>query len=166
MKKGIIIAVLSFVALSALLYLMPITPTSEPAPDVDEAVQSVSSNEKSDLDKKVEEAIEIIQNSEGAPMQGITMLREVLEKDPDNLKANYWMGEFSVMSGQLDKAVLRYEKVLEVDPSNYEVALKLYDVFLQLGDSEKGKKVLSSFLINNPEGPGRTEIENVLNKIN
>ena len=51
-------------------------------------------------------------------MKGIMMLREVLQEDPDNVQAHLQLGLFSVQSGQYDKAVERFRKVLELDPAN------------------------------------------------
>ena len=51
------------------------------------------------------------------PMQGITLLLEVVKQDPKNAKANLNLGLFSIKSGQFDKAVNRFKTVLEVNPT-------------------------------------------------
>jgi tetratricopeptide (TPR) repeat protein len=51
------------------------------------------------------------------PMQGITLLLEVVKQDPKNAKANLNLGLFSIKSGQFDKAVNRFKTVLEVKPT-------------------------------------------------
>ena len=51
------------------------------------------------------------------PMQGITLLLEVVKQDPKNVKANLNLGLFSIKSGQFDKAVDRFKTVVEVKPS-------------------------------------------------
>jgi len=51
------------------------------------------------------------------PMQGITLLLEVVKQDPRNAKANLNLGLFSIKSGQFDKAVNRFKTVLEVKPT-------------------------------------------------
>ena len=166
MKKGPIIAIVVFGLATLFLYLAPVSPEIKDIAELEQKHTDTENVENADLDAKVEEAIQIIQNTKsGAPMRGITLLREVLAEKPDHVKANFWLGEFSVMSGQLDKAVLRYEKVLEVDPSHHVAVIKLYDVFLQLNESEKAKNVLLTFLKANPKGEGREEIENILNHI-
>lgn len=63
---------------------------------------------------KLTQAIELVNGPN--PMQGITMLRELLAKDSTNVEAHYWLGVFSVKSGQTDKAFARFEKVLALDP--------------------------------------------------
>ncbi len=51
------------------------------------------------------------------PMQGITLLLDVVKQDPKNLKANLNLGLFSMKSGQFDKAVERFKTVIDVAPS-------------------------------------------------
>lgn len=51
------------------------------------------------------------------PMQGITLLLDVVKQDPKNVKANLNLGLFSIKSGQFDKAVNRFKTVIEVKPT-------------------------------------------------
>lgn len=51
------------------------------------------------------------------PMQGITMLLDVVKKDPKNVKANLNLGLFSIKSGQFDKAVNRFKTVIDTKPT-------------------------------------------------
>ena len=51
-----------------------------------------------------------------APMKGIGMLKQVLEADPENIQALVNLGYFSIQSGQYDKALERFNKVLENQP--------------------------------------------------
>lgn len=50
------------------------------------------------------------------PMQGITMLLDVVKEDPKNTKANFSLGLFSMQSRQFDKAVDRFRTVVEKEP--------------------------------------------------
>lgn len=159
MKKGLIIGILAFVLLTAGLYFSPVTPsTSTEDLSVEEQVEV-------DLDQKVEEAILIIQSAEGAPMKGITMLKEVLAEKPEHVKANYWLGEFSLISGQFQKAIPRFEVVLKVEPDNMEAANRLASIYVQLNEKEKAKDVLNTFIANNPDHAGIDEIKDMLNNI-
>jgi tetratricopeptide (TPR) repeat protein len=87
---------------------------------------------------KVNLAVCYVEQS-GQPMKGITLLKEVLEKDSLNIKAHLNLGYFSVKSGQLDKAVERFNKVLSIDPEYIEAYLFLGDVAEMKG--EKGKAI-------------------------
>jgi len=53
-----------------------------------------------------------IVNGMGAPMTGIALLREVVEKDPKNFRANMNLGKFAVQSGQFDKAIIRFNTII------------------------------------------------------
>ncbi len=54
-----------------------------------------------------------IVNGAGPPMEGITLLMEVVKKDPKNLKANMSLGLFAIKSGQFDKAIIRFNNIVE-----------------------------------------------------
>jgi len=157
MKKGVVIAIVAAIVVSTGLFFAPITPEKKEVEAVDPQTAS--------LDQKVDEAVLIIQNADGAPMRGIAILREVLSEDPNHVKANYWMGEFSWISGQFDKAVPRFEKVLEVDPDNVDAAKRLVTVYIQLQQNEKAKSVVETFEKNNPNHEALAEMNAILDNI-
>lgn len=157
MKKGVVIAIVAAIVVSTGLFFAPITPEKKEVEAVDPQTAS--------LDQKVDEAVLIIQNADGAPMRGIAILREVLSEDPNHVKANYWMGEFSWISGQFEKAVPRFEKVLEVDPDNVDAAKRLVTVYIQLQQNEKAKSVVETFEKNNPNHEALAEMNAILDNI-
>lgn len=53
-----------------------------------------------------------IVNGAGAPMEGIALLMAVVKKDPKNIKANMNLGLFAIKSGQFDKAIIRFNDVI------------------------------------------------------
>ncbi|MET4081266.1 tetratricopeptide (TPR) repeat protein [Pedobacter sp. UYP30] len=58
-----------------------------------------------------------IVNGLGMPMQGIAMLLDVVNKQPNNIKANMNLGLFSIKSGQFDKAIPRFKTVIATSPT-------------------------------------------------
>jgi tetratricopeptide (TPR) repeat protein len=70
----------------------------------------------------------------GSPMEGIQKIRQVAEKDPKNIYAQITLGQASIVSGQLDKAIERFEKVLQLQPQNLEAIISLADVYERKGD--------------------------------
>ncbi|MBG6235085.1 tetratricopeptide (TPR) repeat protein [Pedobacter sp. CAN_A7] len=58
-----------------------------------------------------------IVNGMGMPMKGITMLMEVVAKDPTNLEANMSLGTFAIKSGQFDKAITRFNDIIAQKPT-------------------------------------------------
>jgi len=75
-----------------------------------------------------------------SPMTGITKVREVAAKDSTNIFAQYMLGIGGVISGQLDKAVVRFEKVAAAQPDNMEVLFKLAETYENLGDKPNAIK--------------------------
>lgn len=63
--------------------------------------------DSTNLDAKTGMGITMV-NGSGAPMAGITMLLDVVKKDPKNFKANMNLGMFAIKSGQFDKAITRF----------------------------------------------------------
>ncbi len=58
------------------------------------------------------EAVALVNGQD--PMRGIMALRDILQDDPDNVEAHWHLGLFSVQSGQYDKALDRFKKVVEL----------------------------------------------------
>ena len=87
------------------------------------------------------------------PMQGILMIREVADRDPHNMYAQMMLGIGGVMTGQFDKAIARFKKVVDHQPANLEAVLNLAEAYEQKGDNvlaiqwyERSKQ-----LVQNPE---------------
>lgn len=70
------------------------------------------------------------------PMEGIGKLRAVTERNPQNIYAQLTLGQASLMSGQMDKAIERFQKVWEQDPSNLEAIISLADTYERKGDKK------------------------------
>jgi len=98
------------------------------------------------LDVKVDEAVAIIQSGEGAPMAAIGMLLEVLREDPNHEKALMWLGNFSMMSGQWDKAVDRFHQLSQLHPENEMYTLNKAQALLQTGDTTKALEVANEYI--------------------
>ena len=74
------------------------------------------------------------------PMQGILMIREVLENNPQNTEALFKLGLLAVQSGQTEKAIERFEAVLKITPNDWNSVLYLGVSHAELGQVEKAKK--------------------------
>lgn len=68
------------------------------------------------LDRRVDSAVALVNSGEN-PMQGIFILRSVLEEDSNHIGAIMQLGVFSIQSGQFEKALARFDKVLRLDES-------------------------------------------------
>lgn len=95
----------------------------------------------SNLEAKTGVATCFVEGSEN-PMQGITLLREVVTEDPENVNANLNLGLFSMRSGQFDKAIGRFETVVKKSPSAENYAM-LAEAFEKSGDKKNAIKALT-----------------------
>jgi len=86
------------------------------------------------------------------PMKGIGILKEVINKDPKNVNALTNLGYFAIQSGQYEKAIERFESILEIDPENAEAYLYLTDIYLSQDEKEKGIETLEKYksLVSDP----------------
>ncbi|HET9053045.1 MAG TPA: tetratricopeptide repeat protein [Cyclobacteriaceae bacterium] len=74
-----------------------------------------------------------------APMQGVTMLREVLEADPNNELALFNMGMLSIQSGQDDKAINWLSQLVEVNPKHTQGTLLLGIAYMNTNQKKKAR---------------------------
>lgn len=87
------------------------------------------------------------------PMKGISLLREVIAEEPDNVPALILLGRFSIMSGQFDKAKERLDQALLFSPSNAEALFFMAITQQGLGNNEKAIELFEACkkLVNNPD---------------
>lgn len=95
----------------------------------------------------------IFGNVSDNPMEGISKIREVVQRDPENVFAHMMLGLGGVKSGQLDKAIEHFKAVLTKQPENLEAALNLAETFDRHGDKADAIKWYREVkkMINNPE---------------
>jgi tetratricopeptide (TPR) repeat protein len=78
--------------------------------------------------------------SSKAPMQGISMLREVLAEDPKNELALFNFGMLSIQSGQYDKAIEYMERLIVVNPNHLQGQLLLGVAYMNKGNNDKARQ--------------------------
>ncbi len=85
-------------------------------------------------------------NSGAPPMQTILKLRELAEKEPANVEAQYHLGLFSWQTGQYDKAMDRFRRVIALDGKGYPDAYAfLGQALASLDSSEKAIAALETY---------------------
>ena len=99
------------------------------------------------------------------PMKGVGMLREIEKTDSNNVNLQLNFGFFSEKSGQWDKAIARFNKVLKIKPDFIEAYLHLADAYEQKGDKPKAIESLEKYstLVDDPTV--KTEVQNYINKL-
>lgn len=154
MKRNQFITIIAAVVVAGVIFFMPRTPKSaeESLPEVQESA------EVNELDAKVDEAVAIIQGGQGAPMQAITMLLDVLKADPDHEKALLWLGNFSMMSGQWDKAVDRFHHLSQLHPEVELYTLNKVQAIMATGDTASALVEAANYVQTYPEAKRISEL--------
>lgn len=87
-----------------------------------------------------------------ATMKGIQQLLSVVRKDSNNMKAQMVLGVGGLISGQYDKALERFKKIVLHEPGNLEAVAYLADTYAAKGEKEEAVKWynISKQLANDP----------------
>lgn len=92
--------------------------------------------DSTDLNAKTGMGITMV-NGGGAPMAGITMLLDVVKKDPKNFRANMNLGMFAIKSGQFDKAIIRFEEIVQHIKATPDAYFYLATAYESLGKNNE-----------------------------
>jgi tetratricopeptide (TPR) repeat protein len=130
-----------------------------------EGYEKVLQKNPNDINAKTDLAVCLVEGSQN-PMKGIGLLKEVLEADPENIKAHVNLGYFSIKSGQYEKAIERFEKVINIAPDYPEAYIYLGDVYESLGNKQKAIEYYSIYRdkVDNPML--KQEISNYIAQLN
>ena len=109
-----VILIVSALATVVLLYILP-TPNANYR--VIEAVSEDNSSAKLTGSEKVQKALKMLEDG-SPPMQAIQLLKQVEADEPENQEALFYLGDFSLKTGQFDKAIPRLKKLTELIPSS------------------------------------------------
>ena len=135
LKKPQLLALVGALVMIVLLLMAPRTPAGKQAAEVRPMDPGQA---------KTQEAIALVNGQD--PMRGIMMLREILEEDPDNVEAHWHLGLFSIKSGQYDKALDRFRKVLGLDPEHYPDAwFYIGNMYLRADSTQRAIESLKKY---------------------
>lgn len=99
------------------------------------------------------------------PMKGIRLLLEVEKTDSNNVNLQITFARFSEKSGQWDKAIARFQKVLKIQPDYVEVYAQLANAYEQKGDKIKAIENLEKYESLIEDTNIKKEIQNYINKL-
>ncbi len=120
--------------------------------------RSLSINDKNDSSLVGLGACYIFGGISESPMEGILKVRQVVEKDSANIFGQLVLGHGSILSGQYDKAIGRFGKVVALQPSNLEAILMLAEAYERTGDKANAIKWYSNAI---PHAPN-TQLKTIL----
>lgn len=104
------------------------------------------------IENKLRLASAYIEGSQN-PMQGIGILRNIVAKDSNNVDAQLMLARFGIVSGQFDKAIVRLEKVLYLQPQNTEALVLMAQAYENSGNIPGAIEMLEK-LKKNVKEPG------------
>jgi tetratricopeptide (TPR) repeat protein len=115
------------------------------APRLPESKQILAEATPTDL--RLMQAVGLVQNSE-SPMEGITMLREILEEDSTQIDAHWHLAQFSITSRQIENAAFRFEKVIAFDEKRKypEAYFWLAQTKVALGQNNEAVDLLRTYV--------------------
>lgn len=99
------------------------------------------------------------------PMQGVMTLLDIVKKDSNNIDAQMMLGRFGLISGQIDKAIARFEKVLYLHPQNSEALYSLAQAYDSKGDKKKAVELLEKCKKTMQDPEARKEIDKYIEQI-
>ncbi|MCB0515140.1 MAG: tetratricopeptide repeat protein [Chitinophagales bacterium] len=107
--------------------------------------------EPENLDNRINFAATLIEGRNEV-MPGIFALREVVQQEPNNIRANFLLGRLAIVSGQNDKAIERLRLVTSIDSLNSEAWYYLGDAYARMGEKDKSLAAFARCrkLINDP----------------
>ena len=120
--------------------------------------------DSNNVDNKIRLASAFMENG-ATPMQGVSILLEIVKRDSTNENALLMLGKFGIISGQYEKAIVRLEKILYLHPQNSEAMLLLAEAYNGQGNKNKAIELLERCkkTIDNPKA--KEEIDNYIKSI-
>lgn len=101
----------------------------------------------------------------GTPMEGIRMLREVLEKDENNELALFNLGLLSMQSNQYVLAEERFKKLVSLDPNHLQGQFFLGVSYFEQGKKQEAKTQFELVKKMDDDPALAATIDNYLNQI-
>ncbi|MGP8214352.1 MAG: tetratricopeptide repeat protein [Bacteroidia bacterium] len=121
--------------------------------------------DSNNLDTKVGIGKCLVESSP-APMQGIAIIEGVIKKDSNNFNAQLVLGELSIQSGQIDKALYRFHRVLQINPSYSDAYLYLAEAYEKSGNKPQAVENLEKYSTFVTDKKTKEEINSEIRRLN
>ena len=154
MKRSPFIAIILGLVLALYVYISSVRPNRP------------SIKKELSITEQIQDALSNIQDADNpqSQMKGILQMRSLSEKYPENADLQWNMGLFSIQSGQYEKAVARFEKVINIDAQRLDAYVQLAMSYVELKDTIAATNVLVS-LIDKSVGDTKKNAEEMLEKL-
>lgn len=129
-----------------------------------EYLSRVVENNASDFDARNKIAMTYMSSS--SPMQGIQLLRKILEEAPENETALFNMGMLAIQSGQNDRAIDWLNQLITVNEQHLQGQLLLGVAYQNKGDKENAKKQFEKVKTLDPDPSVQAAADSYLKNLN
>ena len=104
-------------------------------------------------------------NISSTPMDGILKIKQVTDRDSNNMYAQLMLGLGDIKSGQYDKAIERLQTVAQKEPNNLQAVFNLAETFERKGDKQNAIKwyAVAENMVSIPEA--KHELEQRINSL-
>jgi len=116
------------------------------------------------LDAKVYKALCIVEDRSQV-MGGVSLLKEVIATDSNHLMARYSLGMLQIESGQLEKALKSFEKLVSLQPFNGEYYYYLADIQQKMGNKPQAIRNYEKAKMLAPNKDTKQAIDDILKGI-
>jgi len=99
------------------------------------------------------------------PMNGIMLLRKVVSKDSTYVDAQVQLGLFAIQSGQMDKALDRFNKILKIKPDYIQSYIYLGQIYADMGKKEQAIEMLELYMKKSNDNTINQQVEQFINEL-
>lgn len=129
-----------------------------------QAFEKVIALNSANLDAQTALAAIVIQLDEDV-MKGVGLLKDVVAKDSNHVQAIFTLGMLSIQSNQYDKALTRFEKLVQLQPFNAEYYFYLGEVQAKMGNTKAAVKTYETCKTLLKDEQAQKEIQSLINKL-
>jgi len=99
------------------------------------------------------------------PMDGIMLLRKVVSRDSAYVDAQVQLGLFAIQSGQTDKALERFNKILKIKPDYIQAYIYLGQIYADMGKKEQAIEMLELYMKKSNDNTINQQVEQFINEL-
>lgn len=104
------------------------------------AFENVISLNPTNVDYRINLALCFVENPlANTPMKGILMLRELIEKYPENVSVINTLARLAIQTNQFERAISRLEKAISIEKQNLETNCLLSQAYSAIGNTTKAE---------------------------
>lgn len=99
------------------------------------------------------------------PMDGIMLLRKVVNKDSTYVDAQVQLGMFAIQSGQMDKALERFNKIIKIKPDYIQAYIYLGQIYADMGKKDQAIEMLELYMKKSNDNVINQQVEQFINEL-